>query len=86
MCALRGLVALRDIAPGEQLPRDYGAAWWREVAWVWEVARDEGCRERRCGTVQRLEPYHRNAQCAATQVTVASRTGSGRRRASAGAD
>ncbi len=24
------LVALRDITPGEQLLRDYGAAWWRE--------------------------------------------------------
>ncbi len=36
------LVALRDIAPGEQLLRDYGAAWWREVAGVWEVAEDQG--------------------------------------------
>ncbi len=46
MC-LRGLVlpvlvALRDIAPGEQLLRDYGAAWWREVAGVWEVAENQG--------------------------------------------
>ncbi len=36
------LVALRDIAPGEQLLRDYGAAWWREVAGVWEMAEDQG--------------------------------------------
>ncbi len=36
------LVALRDIAPGEQLLRDYGAAWWRDIAPVWEVAEDEG--------------------------------------------
>ncbi|KAG2494330.1 hypothetical protein HYH03_007388 [Edaphochlamys debaryana] len=30
------LVALRDIAPGEQLLRDYGAEWWRDLADVWE--------------------------------------------------
>ncbi len=28
------LVALRDIAPGEQLLRDYGADWWREGHFV----------------------------------------------------
>ncbi len=36
------LVALRDISPGEQLLRDYGVAWWREVAGMWEVAEDQG--------------------------------------------
>ncbi|PNH03782.1 hypothetical protein TSOC_010121 [Tetrabaena socialis] len=37
------LVALRNIAPGEQLLRDYGAGWWRELAAdVWEVAEDDG--------------------------------------------
>ncbi len=35
------LVALRDIAPGEQLLRDYGADWWRGIAEVWEVAEDQ---------------------------------------------
>ncbi len=32
------LVALRDIDPGEQLLRDYGADWWRGIQQVWEVA------------------------------------------------
>ncbi|KXZ48075.1 hypothetical protein GPECTOR_30g170 [Gonium pectorale] len=36
------LVALRDIGPGEQLLRDYGAGWWRDLAAVWEVAEDNG--------------------------------------------
>ncbi|KXZ48083.1 hypothetical protein GPECTOR_30g178 [Gonium pectorale] len=36
------LVALRDIAPGEQLLRDYGADWWRELADAWEVAEHDG--------------------------------------------
>ncbi len=36
------LVALRDIAPREQLLRNYGAAWWREVAGVWEMAGEQG--------------------------------------------
>ncbi|KAG2494343.1 hypothetical protein HYH03_007400 [Edaphochlamys debaryana] len=31
------LVALRDIAPGEQLLRDYGAEWWEAIAAPWEV-------------------------------------------------
>ncbi|PNH08853.1 Ammonium transporter Rh type C [Tetrabaena socialis] len=31
------LVAVRDIAPGEQLLRDYGAGWWRGLAGAWEV-------------------------------------------------
>ncbi len=35
------LVALRDIAPGEQLLRGYGADWWRGIAEVWEVAEEE---------------------------------------------
>ncbi|KAG2494329.1 hypothetical protein HYH03_007387 [Edaphochlamys debaryana] len=30
------LVALRDIAPGEQLLRDYGAEWWRQLGDLWE--------------------------------------------------
>ncbi|KAG2494336.1 hypothetical protein HYH03_007394 [Edaphochlamys debaryana] len=34
------LVALRDIAPGEQLLRDYGAEWWRQLGDLWEVAED----------------------------------------------
>ncbi|KXZ48089.1 hypothetical protein GPECTOR_30g184 [Gonium pectorale] len=36
------LVALRDIAPREQLLRDYGAGWWRDLAVAWEVAEDDG--------------------------------------------
>ncbi|KXZ48091.1 hypothetical protein GPECTOR_30g186 [Gonium pectorale] len=36
------LVALRDIAPGEQLLRDYGADWWRQLASDWEVAEHDG--------------------------------------------
>ncbi|KAG2496645.1 hypothetical protein HYH03_005465 [Edaphochlamys debaryana] len=36
------LVALRDIAPGEQLLRDYGAEWWRQLGDLWEVAEDAG--------------------------------------------
>ncbi|KXZ48090.1 hypothetical protein GPECTOR_30g185 [Gonium pectorale] len=36
------LVALRNIAPGEQLLRDYGAGWWRQLAPDWEVAEDDG--------------------------------------------
>ncbi len=36
------LVALRDIAPGEELLRDYGADWWRALAGVWVVAEDVG--------------------------------------------
>ncbi len=36
------LVALRDIAPGEELLRDYGAEWWRALAGVWVVAEDVG--------------------------------------------
>ncbi|KXZ48084.1 hypothetical protein GPECTOR_30g179 [Gonium pectorale] len=36
------LVALRDIAPGEQLLRDYGADWWHDLAAAWEVAEDAG--------------------------------------------
>ncbi|KXZ48101.1 hypothetical protein GPECTOR_30g196 [Gonium pectorale] len=36
------LVALRDIAPGEQLLRDYGADWWRQLAAVWEVVEHDG--------------------------------------------
>ncbi|KAG2494327.1 hypothetical protein HYH03_007385 [Edaphochlamys debaryana] len=43
--SVRGLVlpvllALRDIAPGEQLLRDYGAEWWRGLAEAWEVVED----------------------------------------------
>ncbi len=36
------LVALRPIAAGEQLLRDYGAAWWQGIAPAWEVAEDLG--------------------------------------------
>ncbi|KXZ48099.1 hypothetical protein GPECTOR_30g194 [Gonium pectorale] len=36
------LVALRDIAAGDQLLRDYGAGWWRQLAPDWEVAEDDG--------------------------------------------
>ncbi|KXZ48100.1 hypothetical protein GPECTOR_30g195 [Gonium pectorale] len=36
------LVALRDIAPGDQLLRDYGAGWWRQLAPDWEVAEHDG--------------------------------------------
>ncbi|KXZ48086.1 hypothetical protein GPECTOR_30g181 [Gonium pectorale] len=36
------LVALRDIAAGEQLLRDYGAGWWRDLADAWEVAEHDG--------------------------------------------
>ncbi|EFJ49464.1 hypothetical protein VOLCADRAFT_104332 [Volvox carteri f. nagariensis] len=36
------LVALRDIAPGEPLLRDYGAAWWRELGRTWEVLDFDG--------------------------------------------
>ncbi|KAG2447370.1 hypothetical protein HYH02_007698 [Chlamydomonas schloesseri] len=31
------LVTIRGVAPGEQLLRDYGAAWWRQLARPWEV-------------------------------------------------
>lgn len=33
------LVAIRPIAPGQQLLRDYGAAWWRQQGFAdsWEV-------------------------------------------------
>ncbi|KXZ48088.1 hypothetical protein GPECTOR_30g183 [Gonium pectorale] len=36
------LVALRDIAPGEQLMRNYGADWWHDLADAWEVAEHDG--------------------------------------------
>ncbi|KAG2489462.1 hypothetical protein HYH03_012098 [Edaphochlamys debaryana] len=36
------LVALRDIAPGERLLRDYGEGWWRELDAAWEAAEREG--------------------------------------------
>ncbi|PNH12819.1 hypothetical protein TSOC_000187, partial [Tetrabaena socialis] len=36
------LVAVRDIAPGEQLLREYGAGWSRELAGTWEVAEAGG--------------------------------------------
>ncbi|KXZ48073.1 hypothetical protein GPECTOR_30g168 [Gonium pectorale] len=36
------LVALRDIAPGEQLLRDCGADWWQQLASDWEVAEHDG--------------------------------------------
>ncbi|GIM09896.1 hypothetical protein Vretimale_13701 [Volvox reticuliferus] len=36
------LVALRDIVPGEQLLRDYGAAWWRDLSRSWEVLDFDG--------------------------------------------
>ncbi|KAG2489463.1 hypothetical protein HYH03_012099 [Edaphochlamys debaryana] len=32
------LVALRDIAPGERLLRDYGEGWWRDMDAAWGVA------------------------------------------------
>ncbi|PNW72493.1 hypothetical protein CHLRE_16g685725v5 [Chlamydomonas reinhardtii] len=35
------LVATRNIKPGEQLLRDYGAAWWRRLTDVWELLEDE---------------------------------------------
>lgn len=31
------LVTIRSVAAGEQLLRDYGAAWWRQLARPWEV-------------------------------------------------
>ncbi len=36
------LVALRDIGPGEQLLRDYGADWWRGIGDAWEVLEFDG--------------------------------------------
>ncbi|KAG2486456.1 hypothetical protein HYH03_014903 [Edaphochlamys debaryana] len=33
--ALPVVVAVRDVAPGEQLLRDYGAEWWREREEAW---------------------------------------------------
>ncbi len=36
------LVALRDIAPGEELLRDYGAEWWRGISAAWELAEEAG--------------------------------------------
>ncbi|KAG2489483.1 hypothetical protein HYH03_012119 [Edaphochlamys debaryana] len=36
------LVALRDIAPGERLLRDYGEGWWRDMDVAWEAAEREG--------------------------------------------
>ncbi|PNH05502.1 hypothetical protein TSOC_008232 [Tetrabaena socialis] len=38
------LVALRDVAPGQQLLRDYGAAWWRGHEAAWGVAEHAGLR------------------------------------------
>ncbi len=36
------LVALRDIAEGEELLRDYGSDWWRGTSDAWELAEEEG--------------------------------------------
>ncbi|GFR45191.1 hypothetical protein Agub_g6581, partial [Astrephomene gubernaculifera] len=36
------LVTNRDIAPGEQLTRDYGADWWRHILPDWELLADFG--------------------------------------------
>ncbi len=35
------LVALRDIAPGEQLLRDYGADWWQAAAAQWREMEEQ---------------------------------------------
>ncbi|KXZ55723.1 hypothetical protein GPECTOR_2g1273 [Gonium pectorale] len=36
------LVTLRDIAPGEQLLRDYGADWWRQLGRSWDNLEFDG--------------------------------------------
>ncbi|KAG2486476.1 hypothetical protein HYH03_014923 [Edaphochlamys debaryana] len=40
--ALPVVVAVRDVAPGEQLLRDYGAEWWREREEAWWCVEEMG--------------------------------------------
>ncbi|KAG2486467.1 hypothetical protein HYH03_014914 [Edaphochlamys debaryana] len=40
--ALPVVVAVRDVAPGKQLLRDYGAEWWREREEAWWCAEEMG--------------------------------------------
>ncbi len=71
--ALPVLVALRDIAPGEQLLRDYGATWWRDIAPVWEVAEDAGLEVQRlfgAGQEGRSSGGGGTGPCSATQLAL----------------
>ncbi|PNH05505.1 hypothetical protein TSOC_008228, partial [Tetrabaena socialis] len=56
------LVALRDVAPGQQLLRDYGAAWWRGHEAAWGVAEHAGLRAAAVmhprGALEGLAPQH----------------------------
>ena len=55
------LVATRNIKPGEQLLRDYGAPWWRQLGEAWEVLEEGdgvslGALLHACGPLRRPPP------------------------------